>query len=430
MISELSVDHAALESQGHTGLKPHKGRVDLINRPMKKIALCLAAVVVASVSCGSQDALGDMELRLEAGVVNVIRDGETIAVEDTLDLRPGDVIVSEPRALATFALEGGADARQGEIQGDSRLLIASTTSVEAQEGKVLMRVSDPTSVMVEGVTARSSDGAFRVDRRFGSVRAASYTGSVHLDAPGEIDLRVRRLFQATIVAGDLPNQARPYQLDPRDPWDQVLLENVVDLEGQLAALARGFSGQIGRDRPGLSYFRALADGADVGFVRGYLSRKPSDLLIGFTIAQRTDRPLRRAFKQAFGLFDAGARWGVAAAILEVEPRPLVAELKDLILGTGAVAGRGGGSARFDVAAANAGEAGGGTAPPSSTNTDISNPPAGPSDPRDPSKPREPDDPKDPKDPPECTDDPECTVRELEDELFPDEQPSPSPTSQQ
>lgn len=402
---------------------------------MKKIALCLVAALFAvGAACADQDALRDMELRLESGVVNVIRDGETINVLDALELIPGDVIISKEDALAKFALEGGAEERQGEIQGNSRILVQSSTSLEAQEGNVLMRVNDTTKVVVEGVTARSSEGAFRIDRRFGSVRAAAYSGSVQLDAPGQTNLRVPRLFQATIVAGALPNQTRPYQLDLEDAWDNDLLEEVVTLEENLAALSRGFTGQIGRERPGLDYFTALADGGDLRFMRRYLSRKPSDLLIGFTIAENADTPLRGTFEKAFDLFDAGARWGVAAAILEVEPRPLVAELEDLILGTGAVAAKGGGRATFDLAAANAGESGGGVAPsassgqtgPTAPQDGTDDPGTGPTEPNDPgTKPEKP-----PKEPDECSDGAECTVQEIEDELFPDEEPSPSPTNEQ
>lgn len=398
---------------------------------MKKIALFLAVAVVGGFACADQGALRDMELRLESGVVNVIRDGETINVEDTIGLRPGDVIVSKEDALAEFALEGGADARQGKIQGNSRLLVRSTTSVEAQEGNVLMRVSESTKVLVDGVTASASESVFRIDRRLGSVRAGAYTGSVLLDAPGQTDMRLPRLHQATIVAGDLPNQTRPYQLDLKDPWDEVVLEKVVELEQTLVALSRGFTGQIGRQRPGIAYFRALAGNENVDFIRRYLSRKPSDLLIGFTIARNADTGLRPTFQDAFELFDAGARWGIAAAILEVEPRPIVAQLEELILGTGAVAASGGGNARFDLAAASAGASGDASSATSSTTTGSSTGTTtgtGSTDTTDSQDPKE-EPKKPPKEPDECTDGAQCTIEELEDELFPDEEPSPSPTNQ-
>ena len=398
---------------------------------MKKLALFLAATVLAGVACSGDQALSEMELRLESGVVNVIRDEETINVDGRLELMPGDVIVTKEGALAKFALEGGSEARQGQIQGNARLLVTSTTSLEAEEGEVLMQVSEPTRVEVDGVTARSSDADFRVDRRFGSVRAAVYTGSVELDAPGQTDLALSTLYQATIVAGELPNQTRPYQLDEEDPWDQVLLEEVVNLEQELAVLAQGLTTQLGRQRPDLDYFRALTEGGDVGFIGDYLRRRPSDLLIGFTIARNADGSLRSAFREAFDYFDQGARWGVAAKIMEVEPRPIVAQLERLILGTGVVAANGSGNrAEFTVAAAAASETDGAVVPPPNSAPASSDPqdpqePQGPNDPNDPNEPKDP-----PEDPDECTNSIECAGEDLEDQLPGGGDPSPSPTSDQ
>lgn len=398
---------------------------------MKKLALSLAAVLLAGVACSGDEALADMELRPESGTVNLLRDGETIAVEGPTGLQPGDVIVTKSNSLARFALEGGADAREGQLQGNSRVLVRSGSSVEAEEGRLLLQVSEPTRAIVEGVTARSSDGIFRIDRGFGSVRTGVYAGSVELDAPGQADLAVSTLYQATLVAGDLPNHTRPYRLDEEDAWDQVLLKEVVNLEQELEVLARGLGSQLGRQRPDLAYFRALADGDKVGFMNRYLKRKPADLLIGFTIAQIADGALHRAFKAAFELRDQGARWGVAAKILDVEPRPIVAQLERLILGTGVVAADGSGNtARFDVAAAAASDSGAsidGSTSSSTTNTQA-NEPNEPSDPNDPDDPKKP--PKDPQpSPDECSDTASCAVEDVEDQL-PGPEPSPSPTQEQ
>ena len=402
---------------------------------MKKLALSLVAVVLGSVAC-SADALADMELRALAGTVNVLRDGETINVADTLELQPGDVILTKAGALAKFALEGGADARQGQLQGNSRIIIRSGSAVEAEEGQLLMQVTEPTRAMVEGVTARASDSVFRIDRGFGSVRAGVYKGSVQLDAPGQADVAISTLYQATLVAGDLPNQTRPYRLDEKDAWDAALLQDVVSLEQELEVLARGLGSQLGRQRPGLDYFRALIDGGNVSFMDRYLNRKPADLLIGFTIARIADGSLDRAFKAAFDLYDQGARWGVAAKILEVEPRPIVAQLSRLILGTGVVAADGSGNtAECTVAAADASEIGAARDGPAGSST------AGPPDPgttrTQPDEPTEPQEPNEPQNPPEepaeepdeCSDTAECAVEDVEDQL-PNPQPSPSPSQEE
>jgi hypothetical protein len=404
---------------------------------MKKLTLSLAAVMLAGVACSSDQALADMELRALSGVVNVLRDGETINVEGAVELQPGDVIITKDGGFAKFALEGGADARQGQMQANSRVLVRSGSAVEAEEGLLLLQVTEPIRALVEGVTARSSDGVFRIDRGFGSVRTAVYEGSVELDAPGQADLAVSTLYQATLVAGDLPSQTRPYRLDEEDAWDRALLGEVVDLEEDLALLARGLGSQLGRQRPGLNYFRALIDGGNVSFMGFYLNRKPPDLLIGFTIARIADGPLERAFKAAFDLYDQGARWGVAAKILDVEPRPIVAQLERLILGTGVVAADGSGNrAEFTVAAADASETGaaidGAAAPPSSSSTTTET-----QEPNEPNEPNEPDDPDDPNNPPEeppedpdeCSDTASCAVEDVEDQL-PGPEPSPSPTEEQ
>ena len=402
---------------------------------MKKLAISLAAVVLTGVACSADQALADMELRAQSGVVNILRDGETINVEGAVELQPGDVVVTKDGALAKFALEGGADARQGQLQEHSRLLIRSGSAVEAEEGRLLMQVTEPTRAVVEGVTARASDGTFRIDRGFGSVRAGVYRGSVELDAPGQADLAISTLYQATLVAGDLPSQTRPYRLDEKDAWDNALLAEVVNLEKDLADLARGLGGQLGKQRPGLDYFSALTDGANVSFMRSYLNRKPSDLLIGFTIARIADGALDRAFREAFDLYDQGARWGVAAKILDVEPRPIVAQLERLILGTNVIAADGSGNnAEFTVAAAAASETGASVDGVAVDNSTSSNTPTQPTQPDQPDRPDEPDEPdKPPQNPPEepdeCSDTAECAVEDVEDQL-PGPQPSPSPTQEE
>ncbi|MDP9067230.1 MAG: hypothetical protein M3N53_02635 [Actinomycetota bacterium] len=398
---------------------------------MKKISLCLALLVLAGVACADDRSLSDMELRLVSGIVNVIRDGETIAVENRLELEPGDVIVTEADSLARFALAGGPDVRHGEMQGGGKVVVTSTTSVEAETGELLMQVADATRVTVDGVTGRASEAAFRVDRGFGSVRAAVYTGQLNLDAPGQTDVTLPTLFQATIVAGDLPTQTRPYRLDVKDPWDQSLLEDVVTLEEQLALLARGLGNQLGRERPSLGYFSALINGGNVDFMKPYLRREPADLLIGFTIARNADGSLRRGFQSAFGLFDQGARWGVAAKIMRVETQPVVAQLERIILGTGVVAAKGNGKAAFTVAAAAASETGGAVAPTFSGPTaaaEGNDPP----EPQEPQEPDDPDNPEKPKPPPpdECGNTAECAFEDVEDQLPPQPSPSPSPTDQQ
>lgn len=395
---------------------------------MQKLTLFLAVALVGGLACADDQALSDMELKVERGVVNVLRDGETIRVDGTLGLKPGDVVETKEGTLASFALEGGSDERRGQLQDSSRVLIRSTTSLEAQDGKLLVAAQEQTTVLADSVTASTAGGTFRIDRGFGTDRAAVYSGSIDLDAPGEPNLRLGELYQATMVAGDLPTQARPYRLDEKDPWDNSLLEEVVTLEQELEVLARGLGPQLRGQRPTLGYFSALVDGTKVRFMRSYLRRKPVDLLIGFTIARNAPKKLKPAFVQGFRLFDQGARWGVAAKIMEVEPRPVVAQLERLILGTGVVASDGSGNrADFSVAAASGTDTSGSTAVASTDGTSSTGTSTGTQPPPDDGG-NEPKPKKSPEDPPEeCSSSTECTVNEI---LGQRPSPSPSPSSQE
>lgn len=314
------------------------------------LALAVLAGVAVTVYLDDAADFGAMEVRaLADGDVQILRGNEVIEVgESPESLQPQDVIVTGdgPRDLAALNLE--SEDRTVLLQKKTRLRIRSSTVVETQQGSILAEANDaPMEVRFNDVTARFSTAKFRLDRGFGSVRAASYSGSVKLESPGEARLELPALFEVDIAAGDLPMEAAPYQLDTDDTWDEVHLSDVVALSDNLDRLARGFSRQLGDSRPGLAYFSALTR-ADVSFMKRYMSRPVVDLLVAFTIAENDpDSPFKRAFVDVFKYLDDGASYAIAAAILDVPADPLVAQLRQLIVDTGAVAGDGGaGDATF------------------------------------------------------------------------------------
>ncbi|MDQ3941352.1 MAG: FecR family protein, partial [Actinomycetota bacterium] len=316
------------------------------------IALLLALVVLGSGACFSGgDELGDMMLRPIAGTVEILRGNEIIEVDSDEALEPQDVVVTKADGLARLNLE---DERTVMVQARTRVRIRSPQTIEGQKGSVLaMADAGSMKVIFDDITSTVSDGIFRLDRGFGSSRASTYSGSVHLETPGETRLALDPLHQVEVAAGDLPETAAPYEIDVKDEWDRDYLGEVVDLTVQLDLLANGFSNQLGAAPRGLGYFASLV-GRDVGFMRPYAAREPADLLVGYTIADNDpDRSLAASFAEALDLHDRGARWGVAAAILDVRTRPLVAQLGDLILGSGVVASGGGGGGDFTFAAADA-----------------------------------------------------------------------------
>jgi hypothetical protein len=324
---------------------------------MKKLIIPLVMVVFGAAACwsfGGDDELGNMEIRAQAGKVTIHRGTEVIEVgSDNVPLEPKDLVKTGGNGLAALKLEG---ERTVKMQPNAQIVIDSVRSIESQAGSVLVDAPVSTSVELDSAQAVASKGVFRIDQGFGTTRAASYTASVRLESPGQSPLSVTPLHEASIAAGEVPGAKKPYHLDPNDPWDQDQLQDVLELENELDLLSKGFSRQLGNDRPDIAYFSALSDGAKVSFVRPYLKRRPVDLLIGFTVAQNDrDRSLKSSFKQAFHLYDDGATWGITATILNVAPRPVLAQLEDVIIGTGVVADSGtGDEPAFTVAAAEEG----------------------------------------------------------------------------
>ena len=97
---------------------------------------------------------------------------------------------------------------------------------------------------------------------------------------------------------------------------------------------------------------------NVDFMRRYLKLPAEELLIGFTVAEHAgDSTLERAFTRAFDLRDDGGRWGIVASILEAPRGPLVAELEDLVVGTGVAGGGDVGADDGGLTFASGGEAG-------------------------------------------------------------------------
>lgn len=310
------------------------------------LAFAVVAGVAGTVFLRASDELGAMEVMAIAGGVEIHRGNSVIPVGSSPEsLDPQDVVVTDGKGFARLELEEG---RKVLLQTKTRLRIRSTDAVEPQEGSILATADDaPTSVLFDDVTARFSSATFRLDRGFGSARAASYAGPVHLQSRGEPRLELTKLMQVEVAAGDLPERAVPYRLSMRDVWDDRFLHDVVTLTRDLDLLANGFARQVVDSRPGLDYFSGIAR-SNVKFMKPYLSRPVADLLVAFTIADNDpDASLESSFESAFEYLDEGASYGVAATLLDVNPKALVAQLEQMIVDTGAVAADGGaGEASF------------------------------------------------------------------------------------
>lgn len=339
---------------------------------MKKTA---AAIVICLLSAGcglfsDSDSLAEMTVKRSSGSVSIQRGDETFDVVDTASLEPGDIITTEGDARAELRLEG---ERAVGLRGLGEFRVGDGRSLESLDGgRLLARVAEMTKILVGDVSLVSSNGIFRVDRGRASARVGTYRGAVRLEAPGQTAVAVEALHQASFSAGELL-RAKPYRLSYADPWDALLLSDVIRLDKEMNSLGVAVSRQIGRGRLDVGYFRRLAD-RDVGFMRRYMSSSNADLLIGFAIARSVDAGLPSAFKRAFKLFGDGAQWGVAATLLGARPAAVVASLEKSILSTGALAvalGEGAGDSRNGPLAASSGASASGTSPTQSASSTSS-----------------------------------------------------------
>lgn len=362
--------------------------------------------------------LAEMTVKRRAGVVTIFRAGETIEVGDSTSLKPRDVVQTHSSGEAVVRLEGN---RLLTLAPDSKIKVRDERAVESQSGSVLAETSDPLVVTFGGGRATTPEAIFRVDRGVSAARVASYEGRVTLSAPGEERLAVGSLFEASPSVNFMPQAAAPYDFDSSDPWDRLHLDHVIALQEELDQLSAGLEAQIGRERPGLDYFAALEKNADVSFLRPYLKRDPLNLLIGFNVAVHDDAPLAASFRRAFSLYDRGAEWAVAAAIMDVELEAVIADLEDIA--TVAVVAASGGDDSFTAAAAALADSGQQVQPgdevaptqPPATNLPPTQPPPS-------QRPTENPDPPD-----ECENFGECTIEDVTEPLDPSPTPSPKPT---
>jgi len=392
---------------------------------MKKLCVLLALTLLAGSACwfGGEEPLAEMSLRNEDGIVRIQRGDDVIPVGDKdVPVEPGDIIETRGFGIASLRLEGD---RQAWISGatveKALTRVVSSSSLEGRTGTILAHAGDDMKVRFGAVVAAASDASFRIDQKAGGARAASLGGTVRLSAPGEPTMQVDRLFEVPASAGDL-RADRPYQLNVDDPFDKRELARVVDLHLRLEQRIAGFANQLAGQKPDLAYFRALGDGTRVDAIKPYLKRRTIDLLTAFTIATNTSQySFRRAIQKAFEHHDAGGSWAVVAEILGSKPALLLADLSDIIVATGAVAGGSGEDAQFTVAAAKAADDGT-TIAPSGNDGDGNDGSGNDGDGNDGDG--NDGDGNDGGDPPdECTSGPECDVNEIRDRIF----PSPSPS---
>lgn len=297
---------------------------------MKPLLIALGlAIAGATASCNpfvSDAGLDPMTIDPQGGSIEVIREGEPISVTGRFALEAGDGIDTGP-ASARLHLEGD---RFAQLAAGTRITLLGGSSMENEEGEVLLDTSEASTVSFDDVEVSTTGGMIRVEQDRGSGSAAVIDGAARVVAPGQVPEQLERLFEVSVVSGDVLDP-RPYRIDDRDAWDRRHLPEVVELELQLQRYADALRAQTA-EGPRSDYFSEAADGEDVSFIRSYLqSETPTtDLLIGFSIANvDRDPSIAASFREAFALREEGGQWGVVSSVMGVASKLLLADLERL-----------------------------------------------------------------------------------------------------
>ncbi len=372
------------------------------------------------------DVLGEMRIRAQDGKVVIERGDKTVVVIDETSIQEDDVVVASPGAVARLRLEG---ERELGLLGPARVEILGGAGVSSQSGNLFVAAADPLKVMVGAAEIRSRRATFRVDRPYGTSRVGVFDGEAAISVPGSPSVTVERLYQTEITAGNLSDPL-PYRLSPEDYWDQRELAALIEFQADLEVLSGFMANEMGRSLPSLAYFQQQA-GQNVSFMRKFVAKQSpkrpaytTDLLVGLFVADEAPGRTSKNFVRAFDLVEGGGQWAVVSCILELcEAKPLngvVAQLEDVVGGTGALADGSGDDLEFALAGAE----GPGSGPGAGDSGD-------PGDPGDPGNPPPPTNPPPtspgppptsppPSPPPTCEGLVECTVEKAT-------SPNPEPT---
>lgn len=251
--------------------------------------------------------------------------GEVIPEGTVLRLPTASDIVRVTRGeQIEIELRANESAADGDVAAEAT--IVSADDVAVQTGDVLARSEGAQPLTLrsadDGISASSSNGAFRLDRRV-SLRIGVYTGTVAVSGPGG-ESSVARLREVQPRNG-APGSTMPLDVDEDDAWDGRFLGDVLDLDRDLSAQVAGYEGEFGARTSSVDDLAAIARDAkrDLGFVRSSLSRFSSgDVLVGVVLALLVeaaggdDAPT--AFTEMLTLRSRGASWGIIAADRRVD----------------------------------------------------------------------------------------------------------------
>lgn len=275
-------------------------------------ACLVLALVGGACSVGRSDRLArSMQLRMINGSATLVREGKAQTVRKDINVAAGDSLVLSRGGVAELRLAKG---RVLELR-DARVELTSDTALRLSRGSILSDIQAPLDIDLESSRLSADRGTFRVDRAL-STRVGNYAGEPITVRAGSSSLAIPAYRQTVVAGGIIPKVVAPLRINRKDPWDQRLVSEALDLEQRLVNFARGLEAQLGPSS-GIEFFRAVAPlGLDVVFLEPVLGSRRSDVLIGLLLAVDAKvgsaNPVQSRFEKIFDLWNDGASWGLLA----------------------------------------------------------------------------------------------------------------------
>lgn len=289
------------------------------------LALAVVTFVRSDASAGPGVGEAFVEVHGEAVVRRV--DGTREVVRGRVDLGPGDgfalrsgradLELADGVSYAAVAAHGTVPGTELVMGAVPRLVRGSLLVVAPRGAEVAAGAGDGRVRLASGAVARLTGNV--------ALRVGMYDGSATVTSAGATRAAPSLRFVEVVGAGDL---TRPRPLDYRggDRWDDAHLGAAIELDRQLAAIVEGL--HAGRVDP-----MAMPER-----VRRVLDRPPAAATVAALVAEREPgyanaiavavagsgaRPFADGWARAVGFHDAGARFGLVALDLGVDPDAVV-----------------------------------------------------------------------------------------------------------
>jgi hypothetical protein len=277
--------------------------------------LVVVALSVPLASCRGGDEGPDPYTLEVEGIVEVTGSASRTLRSGEHQLEVGDT-VRVTDGTATLALPDEASL---ELRADERTesVVEVAVTPELIDGDALALGGDDGLELRAGAAVIALDGSARV-RRSSGVTLAVYQGRATVDALGQevVTPALRQL--AVSDTGAVPVRPVPlvYDRSNPDPWDVRFLGDAIDMGSQLERRSRALTAQLARPSSDAAFLTSVVPPlrTAAGFTDALLdpARSVGETVVGASIALGGDGAFVGRWRDAFGLRQQGADWGLVA----------------------------------------------------------------------------------------------------------------------